>query len=129
MVIWSSGAGSQENYVMFGNNYWWLSNNLLGRWNQWDSLCSGINHDTPSLVLYYNGKMYDEKVFEDKVRKVQFEASVNASYFDSPMATDIFIGCAPFQAIGHETFGYITNVHMFNRILTHNEMVSMTDCP
>jgi hypothetical protein len=96
--------------------------------NEWDSLCIGINLETPSLVLYHNGKMYDEKVFEDAVKKGQFETSVNASYFDSPMATDIFIGCAPFQFIGQETFGYITNVHMFNRILTHDEMVSMTDC-
>ena len=27
-----------------------------------------------------------------------------------------------------DSFTYLTNVHMFNRILTHDEMVSMTDC-
>ena len=57
LVIWSSGGGGQENYVMFGNSYWWLSSSVLGRWNQWDSLCIGINLETPSLVLYHNGKM------------------------------------------------------------------------
>ena len=71
LYIFGSGGGGQENYVMFGNNYWWLSNNILGRWNQWDSLCIGINLETPSLVLYHNGKMYDENVFEDAGEKVQ----------------------------------------------------------
>ena len=128
LVIWGGGGGNQENYVMFGNNYMWLTNSILARWNQWDSACVGVNPEEGRVIVYHNGVMLDEKVFIDEGAAKRYETSVNETFFDTPMATDIFLGCAPFQAMGQETFGYVTNVHMFDRILTHDEMVSMTDC-
>ena len=126
--LFGGGVGNTEFYIIYGNQYWWLTNTDSVRWNQWDSLCVGINLLTPRVVIYYNGEMFDGKVFEDESIKVNHEAAVNASYFDSPTATDIFIGCFPWQALGHEMWGHITNVNMFNRILTNDEMISMTDC-
>ena len=128
LVIWGNSQGNQENYVMLGNTYWYLGGSVLARWNQWDSICVGLNLEIPSVVIYHNGELWEDKVFEDEAKLFSIESSVNASYFDTPTVTDIFLGCALFQAMGQETFGYITNIHMFNRILSHDEMVSMTDC-
>ena len=53
---------------------------------------------------------------------------IEKSFFENLTASDIWIGFNPKYALGHQSFGYITNVHMFSRILSHDEMVGMTNC-
>ena len=42
------------------------------------------------------------------------------------LVTDVFVGCNPLDR--SRTMGKITDIHMFDRILTPNEMIGMTTC-
>ena len=109
---------------------WTLAQKLLFRWQKWDSACFGVDlegKDGVTVVIYYNGQMFGN-VFEDEASKRRTHTAVNESFFDTPTATDVWIGWGLCDSMTFNLFGYLTETHMFNRILSHDEMVSMTDC-
>ena len=118
---------TQHLHLSFGNQLWHLSTSELAAWNKWESACFGID-TAGKAVIYRNGELFDDKVFENEKAGPSLQKSLKNSHFDTLTATDIWVGYYPINGLYESTFGHITNVHMFNRILSHDDMVSMTDC-
>ena len=98
-------------------------------YQKWYATCEARDTEAGKMTVYVNGELMDEKIMEDN-RRESFQQRVNfTSDPTNPPVTDVFIGCYPWGGTWYyNSFGSLTQVDWFDRILTHNEMVAMTTC-
>ena len=97
-------------------------------YQKWRFFCLGVNLNQGTIVVYNDGKLIDQKILDqgDNGFFKSLEATKNLT---TGVITDIFLGGVPYQyPYFWNSFGRMSQVHMFNRILSHNEMVGMTTC-
>lgn len=95
-------------------------------WQKWQQRCVGFDYDVGKIVSYINGvndgtQVRGNEFFSDPLKRA------NEQLKEKDLVTDVLIGCDP-NALRVASYGQITDIHMFDRILTPEEMKDMTTC-
>ena len=97
--------------------------------NQWRFFCVAVETKKGTIIIYVDGEVIDQKVMPQGEGEGAWslEKNMNAS---SGEITDIWLGGIPKYSGGYfwNSFGRMSQIHWFDRILTHDEMVGMTTC-
>ena len=99
-------------------------------WYDWEHWCLGVNFEDGQLITYVNGEFDGANINGDEFWLDPLNQANNLSYADD-MITDVLFGCNMFypKEIYEQNFrslGKMTDFHLFDRILTADEMVGMT---
>ena len=140
---WFSYSGqnaSVTNLLVFDTYFETLESVWGGSWDnmarfkdfeyqKWQAICLALDTIAGKMTIYFNGELMDEKILEDH-RVQSFQERVNfTSNPTNPLVTDVFIGCYLWGGTHYySSFGSLTQIDWFDRILTHDEMVGMTTC-
>ena len=112
--IWPfMGSGAYHKNGLSGFTYGWK------RWEQW---CAAFDLESGQYTTYVNGVDDGTQIHTEWTNHVIDEA--NAKLKVKNLVTDVMVGCDPWDW----SFGQITDIQMFDSILTHDEMVGMTTC-
>ena len=92
-------------------------------WRRWQHRCIAFDFKIGLIVSYINGvedgrDIADEKYIIDPLKKV------NDKIKTKNLVTDVMVGCGPWK----RSYGRIVDLQVFDRLLTHDEMVQMTTC-
>jgi len=109
-------------------NKWTTSTGGLGLsfgWQKWEQRCVGFDFDVGKVTHYIDGlddgsQIRGNEFFSDALKWA------NDQLKEKNLVTDVLIGCSH-GAMGM-SFGQITDIQMFDRILTPEEMKAMTTC-
>ena len=105
-----------------GNHKGGLSGYLHG-WKLWEQWCAAFDLENGIITTYVNG--LDDGTYTSSSGWMKKELDeVNAKLKVKNFVTDVLVGCDPWEW----SFGQITDIQMFDRFLTPNEMVGMTTC-
>ena len=114
-------------------SYWGTKWDNMGKiepaiYQKWRFFCVGVNMEEATMVVYNDGELIDQKILEqgDDGFYNSFEENKNLT---TGLITDIFLGGLPkFSTSYWNSFGRMSQIHLFSRILSHDEMVGMTTC-
>ena len=92
-------------------------------WRRWQHRCLAFDFEIGLIVSYINGvedgrDIADEKYIIDPLKEV------NEKIKTKNLVTDVMVGCDPWK----RSYGRIVDLQVFDRVLTHDEMVEMTTC-
>ena len=95
----------------------------------WRFFCVAVEIKKATIVIYIDGEIIDQKELQQGENGFAWwvEKNTNAT---SGEITDIWLGGMPAYGGGYywNSFGRMSQIHWFDRLLTHNEMVGMTTC-
>ena len=98
-----------------------LSGYLYG-WKRWERWCAAFDLENGIYTTYVNGLDDGTQKHKDWTKVMLDEA--NAKLSVKNLVTDVLVGCNPWDW----SFGQITDIQVFDRILTPREMIGMTTC-
>ena len=113
-------------YTFVGKNDHFSTGGLSGfqyGWRRWEQWCIAFHLETGQGHPFVNGMDDGTKVPGQSWYKKQLEEA-NSKLKEKNLVTDVLVGCSPWEW----SFGQITDIQMFDRFLTHDEMVGMTTC-
>ena len=146
-VSWRKMRGEYRmvNFINLHRNNWgtvwhqvheeWAESNGLGPfagqgwdWYKWEHWCVAVDFEAGQVISYVNGikdgdDISGDEKFMDPLNKA------NEFSFEEDMITDVLIGCNFFdlrESTNFRSMGRMTELHLFDRILTVNEMIEMT---
>ena len=145
-VPWRRLVGEHEmvNLITLHKNHWntvWTSIHNYDRfdsngqafrgwqWYEWESWCIGRDFENGQVTSCVDGNFDGASTYEGEQ---SFQSFLNTTYqFSSEpgLVTDVLFGCNLFlEDSFFRTMGKMTQWHLFDRILTADEMVGMTTC-
>ena len=104
----------------FAGQGWW--------WYKWEHWCVAVDFEVGQVISYVNGIKDGDTITGDSHFKDPLKVANNHS-FEEDLVTDILIGCNFFdlrEKTNFRSMGKMTEMHLFDRILTVNEMVGIT---
>ena len=114
----SNGLGPQE-----GHGYTWY---------EWEHWCVAINFEIGQAVSYVNGYKDGDTVQGDGFWRSPLQEAISKSHEGKGMVTDVLFGCNFWNIKGPYTsfrsMGKMTDMHLFDKLLTVEEMINMTTC-
>ena len=148
-VTWNKMRGQHRmiNYLLLNRNFygslWHTVHNINGQsnglaqmdgvgstWYEWEHWCVAINFEEGQAISYVNGVKDGDTVAGDPFWLNPLNEA-NKFSFEDDLVTDVLFGCNFFNLDFKTCFrslGKSTEYHLFDRILSVNEMIGMTTC-